>query len=343
MTAQEQGRIAGSELDPSGFVYTENGERVLSARDRLKVLRSQYASALARYNAEHPDAKRYKREIEGLEAQLGSSAEDFNETARRLTAARGELAAARKRYSEEHPDVLRLQREVSGLEESLSAAADKPAERGTREEGADNPAFIQLRAQRNASANERDSLQAQAQQVRTRISEIEQRQGSAPEVEREYNALLRDLQNEQAKYEEVRQKQMEAQLVQNLETERKGERFTLIEPPLQPSAPVSPNRKLLIVLGFIMAAGAAVALVFLLEQVDTRIRDRTHLLQLVGVPALAVVPYIDLAEDATKRARFRMKLMAAAVVAIAAVLLLTHLYVLPLDALGRGLMRRLGL
>ena len=36
--------------------------------------------------------------------------------------------------------------------------------------------------------------------------------------------------------------QLEAQLVQNLETERKGERFNLIEPPLQPTHRSSAKR-----------------------------------------------------------------------------------------------------
>ena len=280
--------------------------------------------------------KRYKREMEGLEAQLGgTTADEFNETARRLTAARGELAAAREHYGAEHPDVLRLQREVSGLEASMSAAASKAPKSGARDDGADNPAYIQLRAQRNASVNERVSLQAQAAQVRTRLNDVEQRQASAPGVEREYNALMRDLQNEQAKYAEVRQKQMEAQLVQNLETERKGERFTLIEPPLQPSGPVSPNRPLIITLGFLLASGVAAALMFLLEKVDTRIRDRAHLMQLVSVPALAIVPFIELAEDVAHRTGMRTKIIVVAAAATVILLLLAHFFVLPLDVLRR--------
>ena len=42
---------------------------------------------------------------------------------------------------------------------------------------------------------------------------------------------------------------MEAQLAQNLETNRKGERFTLIEPPLPPEEPVSPNRLAVLIIG----------------------------------------------------------------------------------------------
>jgi hypothetical protein len=41
---------------------------------------------------------------------------------------------------------------------------------------------------------------------------------------------MSDWTSAQKKHAEVQQKQMEAQLASNLETERKGERFVLIEP-----------------------------------------------------------------------------------------------------------------
>lgn len=331
------------QLDPTASVYTETGERVMSPRDRLKVLKAQYASALAVYNEDHPDVRRYKREIEGLEAQVGgSSPDDMNETARRLNEARGELAAAKQRYGDEHPDVQRLQREIRSLETALKNVPTTATSR-RRDEGADNPAYIQLQAQRSAAGNDRTALQAQAAEVRARLSKVEQLQAAAPGVEREYNALMRDLNNEQAKYAEVRQKQMEAQLVQNLETERKGERFTLIEPPLVPSVPISPNRNLLVALGFMLAVGGALALMFLMEQVDTRIRDRSHLLRLVGVPPLAIVPYVHVAEEVSHDRKVRWGAGGVVLLLIGGALALVHFFVMPLDVLAFGLLRRFGL
>ena len=48
-----------------------------------------------------------------------------------------------------------------------------------------------------------------------------------------------------------------AQIAQNLETNRKGERFTLIEPPLPPEEPVSPNRLAVLIIGLILSAAIA--------------------------------------------------------------------------------------
>lgn len=327
-----------AQIEPSNTMFAENGERVMSPRDRLKVARSHLASARALYGEEHPDVQRYQREVDGLEAQLGPGG-DANETARRLKEARGELASARQRLAPEHPDIQRLEREVHGLEDAI-AAAPPPSRAESADDDADNPAYIQIRAQKNAALGERASLQQQAALVRTRVDAIESRQAAAPGVEQEYSALQRDLLNERTKYAEVRQKQLEAQLVQNLETERKGERFTLIEPPLQPTRPVSPNRGLVLLMGLVLAGGAAFALLYLLEQLDTSIRDRAHLMQFVGIAPLAVVPLVELEEDAAARRRWTRRCLVAAVGATVALLVVVHYCVAPLDVVWLSLLRR---
>jgi uncharacterized protein involved in exopolysaccharide biosynthesis len=328
-----------AQIDPTGAAYTQSGERVLSSKDRLKVLRSQLASARALYGNDHPDVQRYQREVDGLVAQVGPAAsESQQETRRRLADARAQLAQARERLTDAHPDVLRLERETAGLEAELrnpAVKAEAPAE-----EEADNPAYIQIRAQKAATLAERTSLLQQAALVRRRVTEVEERQAAAPVVEQEYSLLLRDLANDRAKYAEVRQKQMEAQVVQNLETERKGERFTLIEPPIQPTRPVSPNREMIALLGIVMALALALALGYLLEQLDTTIRDRGHLARLVGVSPLAIVPLLTLDEDvAAKRRRVRWSL-AAGVGALVLALPAIHLFVRPLDLVWLTLLRR---
>ncbi len=343
-----------AQLSPSAAGYSDSGERVLAPADRLKMLQGQLAAAQARYSPDHPDVVRLKREIAGLQDQLGIAAAPAAGTpaagdiARHLDAAKAELAAARQKYAEDHPDVQRLQRQVASLQLALqqtprrAAPAVSEAVVAASDAGADNPAYIQIRAQRTAAMQERALLAAQIPQARARIAELERRQSSAPEVEKDYAALQRDLAGEQLKYNEVRQKLLEAQLAQNLETERKGERFTLIEPPLPPQQPVQPNRPAILLLGFVFALAAALAVMLLLETLDTRIRDRAHLLALLAVPPLAVIPAQELEEDHLARRRLQRNIAIASVAALAVVLLAVHLFVQPLDIVWLRLMRRLG-
>lgn len=328
-------------IDRSGTSVLSGGERVLTSRDRLKLLRANLASALGQYSASHPDVLRMKREIASLERELGISPDASNDIARQLEGARGELAQTRETYGDDHPDVKRLERRIASLQEALRNAPANTAPQ-VGEDSADNPAYIQIRAQKVAAENERAALREQQAQVNARILDIERRQAQAPEVEREYSALVRELQNEQAKFAEVRQKELDAQLVENLETERKGERFTLIEPPMQPQSPISPNRVAILVLGFVLGLGAAVGLMLLLETVDTRIRDRRHVAQILGVPPLAVIPMVEIAEDLAARLELRRKLLIAGAGAMTVAVLLIHFVWRPLDLVWLGLLRRFG-
>ena len=164
-----------------------------------------------------------------------------------------------------------------------------------------------------------------------------------PAIEAEYGAMVREVEAEQAKYAELRQKQMTAQLSQNLESEQKGERFTLIEPPMQPQKPIRPNRPAILAIGLMLALGGAVALVALLEALDNRVRGRREVMALLGVPPLAVIPWVappEVNDQARRKVRLRFAAGAAGGAVVA--LLLVHVLFKPLDVLWAVLLRRLG-
>lgn len=328
------------QISPTSEVITGTYQRLLSSGDRLKVLRSERTALVARYSPDHPDVRRLEREIASLEREVGG-VDASNDLARRLEHSRSELATVRDRYSPDHPDVRRLEREVESLEAQLRTAGDAPRPQ-PKVPTPDNPAYIQISAQRQAAAAERGTLMARRAELQSNIAGYEQAQLAMPAVERDYAAMLREAQSEQAKYNEVRQKQLAAELAQNLESEQKGERFTLIEPPLRPEAPVSPNRKAILALGFLLSIGAAVGLMALFEALDPRVRGRRELVALVGVPPLAIIPWVAPRLDEQAKRRRRLQFVAGMAGGAVAVVLAVHVLVKPLDVLWAVLLRRLG-
>jgi hypothetical protein len=135
---------------------------------------------------------------------------------------------------------------------------------------------------------------------------------------------------------------MEAQVAQNLEAGRKGERFSLIEPPLPPEEPVSPNRVAIWIVGVILSLALAVGMVALLETVDATVRNRKDLIKLLSEAPLALIPSIPTEADlrATKR-RWRYATGAACVALISAVLAV-HLLYRPMDVLWFQVLRKFG-
>jgi polysaccharide biosynthesis transport protein len=325
-----------AQLTPASQLYSETGERILSPADRLKVLKSDYARVAAIYAPDHPDILRMKREIAGLEREVGK-VDPGNDLARQLREAQGQLAQMREKYSPDHPDVQQLERLIASIETTLR---DTPPTAAAVRDQADNPAYIQVNSQREASLNERESLQRKRAALQAKINEIESRLSQSPEIEREYSAMVRDLDNAQLKYREVRQKQGEATLSKNLEAERKGERFTLIEPPLPAEEPVSPNRTAILLLGAVLAGTTGIGLIALLEALDTTVRGQQDLSALLPVAPLAILPWIETPAEHAARARFRRLSLTGAATGVVLAITLTHFLYRPLDVLWQVALRR---
>ncbi len=346
-----------AQLKPNSAVFSDSGERILSTADRLKMAKSQLASARAQYAPDHPDIARLERTVAGLEKEATASgvaaspaADATDDLRRNLDRAQSELAQARQRYAPEHPDRVRLEREVTEFQAQLAAAplptapapgSQAPATSPANPD-ADNPAYIQIQAQLNATLTDLKSLDEQTEKLRARAAEYQNDVSLAPQVEQQYRELTRDYDNTRLKYQEIRSKQSEAKTAQNMEADRKGERFTLIEPPLPPERPVSPNRPLILTGGVVLSAGLAIALLWLLETMDTSVRSRLDLLRLTGVPPLALVPYIG-TEGERLAGRRRMRLAFGSALAAACVaVVLTHFFYRPLDVLWFTLAHRVG-
>lgn len=280
-----------AQVSPTSSLYKDSTQRVLSSADQLRVLRTELAVAKAKYSADHPEVVRLQREVGGLEAAIGKTPA-YRDTLRDLEARRVELSKKLETVTADHPDAVRLQHEIDALEEQLKRADIGTPAMEAREEP-DNPAYIQLQASLTAAQADRAALLVQRAQLANRLAVYESRGQTAPGVERDYNKLVRDLDNARKRYAEVQQKQMEAQLSSNLESESKGERFTLIEPAVASERPVKPNRGLLVLLSIAIAIGATIGAVFLIEALDTRIHTHDDIVSLLQVAPLAIIPWID--------------------------------------------------
>ena len=342
-----------AQLKPNSTVYSETGERIVSSADRLKMARSQLDSARATYGPEHPDVIRLERQVAGLDTQIAASSKgqpgveastgEDNDLQRKLQSAEASLAAAVGRYGPEHPDRVRLQREVDSLQAQLAAlpaATAAPAKNTPKE--ADNPAYVQIQAQLSATENDLAALEGQVAKLRARSNEYQQNITLAPQVEQQYRELGRDYDNTRLKYQEIRSKQSEAKTAQNLESDRKGERFTLIDPPLPPEEPVSPNRRLIFALGIILSGAAAAGVLWLLETLDSSVRSRFDLLRLTGIAPLALVPHIETAAERSANRRRMRVAFGGVMVSLCVAVALTHFFYQPLDVMWFAFARRFG-
>lgn len=329
-----------AQINPTSQVFSDTGQRVMSAEDRLKALKSLLAGYKARYAPGHPDIVNAEREIAGLEKQVKSD-DGTSDIARQLDEAKAQLARASERYAPDHPDVVRLTRVVGELQKAVLTQPEGGVD-AQEKTHADNPVYIQVKGQLDALIVDRKSAEVKRDELRAKLEDYDRRLAQAPAVERDYRALARDLDSAQLKYQQIRAKQGEVQVSQNLETERKGERFTMIEPPMNPEKPISPNRILILALGFVLSLGGGVGAVLLKDSLDPSIRGVSDMRRLLSVPPLAAIPRIVTRAEQKRRRRVVRYSWQGGVVVVLGLAALVHFLIMPLDILWIGLLRRFG-
>jgi protein tyrosine kinase modulator len=317
-------------LDPYG------SDAVQSPAARLAQLRTEYISYASRYSPNHPDVISRKREIEALEKETGI-AETSTEKQARLDALRKQLVIAEKTYTAEHPDVKSLKRQIAALEDELRNPDATPAPKSAPVTP-DNPAYITLRTQLEATNSDINAYKGKLNKLNEKVDVYEQRLQETPQVEREYRGIVRDLQNSTQRYQEIKAKQMSAEIAQAMEKERKGEKFTLIDPPFLPEEPISPNRPAIIFLSLVLALGAGIGSAAAAESMDSVVRGTKGVISILNTAPLAVIPYLASDADIGRVKKRRWLMIAGVITGIIVVLLLINFLYSPLDVLWfRGL------
>jgi uncharacterized protein involved in exopolysaccharide biosynthesis len=329
-----EGELA--QLDPNSMATTATGNRVFDMKDRLKVLESEYPSLQASYSATHPDVIKVKREIDSLKKQIGSNI-DLNKMNAELINKKAELAMLSKQYSDKHPDVIKLQKQISTIQQSMVSAKDIEATNTSVHP--DNPAYITLKAQLESINAEFKSLEYTEAKLNKKKEDLLVSLRQAPLVEKEYTDLIQELDNTNLRYREVSSREMEAQISQQLEVERKGERFTLIDPPQAPLEPISPNRTAILFLGIVFALVSGFGCVFLVEMMGSTINNEKTIAAILGVQPLSSIPYLESEEESESFTKQGRIVFIGTLIAIALAVIGFHFVVMPLDVFWYKLLR----
>jgi succinoglycan biosynthesis transport protein ExoP len=330
-----EGQLGQIKPDVPGM--TETGERILNPADRLKMLRTEYLGLASRYSERHPDVLKARHELEALSRETGGSdnTAGLGEELQRL---RTERAALAKTYSENHPSLSELDRRIGRVEREIGRTqADRTLFKAAQA-NPENPAYITLRAQRDSTVQDLQALKSKQRELKARLDGYQNRLAQAPAVERQYLALVRDYENATLRYRELKAKEMEARVAEELEKKRKGERFSIVEPPALPEKPIKPNRPVIAFLSLTLSFVGGFGYVMLRENLDTTVRGSRAVALLAGSPPLTLIPWLATEEDLEARSRRRMLLMLTALGLFALMLVMIHTLWIPLDVLWfRGL------
>ena len=271
-----------------------SGDNSLSTE--LARLESELARLRATYRDTYPEVVAKRDEIASIKARMTPSTE-ITRLRSELTEADDALTAL-ERASPPDPEAIAVAE--ANVEAARNALSDRISDE-TRK-GSSDMAGVQIEGRIAVIENRIRMLTKQSEASMNEIADLEARVARTPEVERGITALTRDYENLFQEYQDILAKRGTAQLAENLEENQQAEKFSILEPALQPDKPSSPDRPKLIVMALFGAFGLGGTVALGLELLQARLRGRNHLSSIMDSQPIAVIPFIYSETD--KRGRF---------------------------------------
>lgn len=271
-----------------------DGQVLTTPATQLKALKAQYATLTAQYGPEHPDVVKLKHQIESLETSNGGSGGHSAETSTLKTEIADvttNLKAAKKNYGPKHPDVISLQRQLDDLKSKLASAQAENNLKGNLHQDADNPAYIGLVSQLQATEEQHKSLITQREKLNDQMLKYQHAVTQNPLLQQQMATLTRDYDNAQLRYRDLKIKKMAADMDVQMIEDHHGERLTIISPPDLPQH-THPRQILIVVAGFVFSVMAGIFAVILKQLTANSIFGSRQLASLVGVAPLVTIPYL---------------------------------------------------
>lgn len=234
-------------------------------------------------------------------------------------------------YKPIHPDVVEIKRQINFLE-----ASEIPSESGRRYTVSE----LGVEQQLSELNSKMDSLLREKRIVEEKISDMEERILRIPQVERKLTTLTRENKSKIKQYNLLVAKSMEAGVAESLEEGLKAERFSLLEPPIQPTTPFKPDRKKLLLLSTGFSFGLPVGLVLLLGFLNKNIIGTNALMSITNLPVLAEIPHVYSDDEVIKNRQKVITILAFAIILVLTCLSVIHFIYMPLgDIINKMLVR----
>jgi hypothetical protein len=222
---------------------------------------------LGRLNTQIADLqKRAAASVASGEAGDGAVSVDTADAAKQLAALKSQLAVKSAIFASSHPNILELKRAIKSLEDAGAGGA-KPAPKN----GApDNPEASNPLVTAGGNIVGIDALETRRESLKTQLTRATQKLAAA-------------------------------RLGENLERGRHSQRLVVLEQPVPPIAPVSPNRIKLFMGAFVFAFMAGAGLVVAREMSDQAIRSREDILSIIDNHLIVSIPYISTQREGRQR------------------------------------------
>lgn len=196
------------------------------------------------------------------------------------------------RYTDNYPEVVRLKFEIEALKQRMEDPEMAQRERGGTRMTSLNPLHQQLQSQLYEVESELSSLEARKRNLQQNIATREQQLQEIPEAQKALAILIQERDSYRTIYNDLLSRMTKSEVSTQMEVANKASTFRVIDPAILPQSPVSPDMLRMLLLAVAGGLGCGLGLIFLIENMDSRVRDVSIFAEL-GIDVLAVVPNIS--------------------------------------------------
>jgi succinoglycan biosynthesis transport protein ExoP len=180
------------------------------------------------------------------------------------------------KHGAKHPKLLELKEQMSTIEQQISA----------------NSSMLEEKLKADFDRSVRDEASLKSALGRAKEEAVQQNQATI-----QFSVLQQDLTTAKALYTDFLNKTSQA----NIQRAEQYNNVRLIEAAEAPSAPIGPKRGRILFLGFIISLMLGVGLSYIIENLNTSIRNVEDLTRCTQLPTLAVIPTLTGVMDGKKR------------------------------------------
>ena len=344
LRAAEEDRFA--DLHPRSAALAEQSKKIADFKTaNITALPDSSDSRRAQQEREEQRLLDLQREEAALKNQRATVVWVFERTGRaadvalspeeeELQSLQSQLLQSQAIYKEASPQIRVLRTRIAALETLVAEQRAARAVPGADGQAAEPLSELDLELapideQLKYIADERATIEKTLADLATALQ-------ATPQNERTLANLERELANLQTQYDNAVAALGQAQVTEKIEVLSKGQRFTLIEAPIEKNTPVSPPRLLIASAGIVGGLGAAAGFIVLWEMLNRSIRRPVELSSGLGIQPIATIPYMRTAGEQRRKRALILAVLALIAIGIPFALLAIHTRYMPLEELLGG-------
>lgn len=224
------------------------------------------------------------------EKQLGEGNPDTNpdQLQTKLAKLKMDLSRLQAEFKDSYPDIVLLKKQISETEMQIQK------ESASSESSVQTQDVLSQRAGSQLQTTNSDIRMLKERQKKTLalINDFEKRVEATPANEQKLLTLSRDYDMSQKNYQTLLGKKLDAKVSENLEKRQKGEQFRILDSANLPERPYKPDRRKIMLFGFLLSVGASVGVIFLVEQLNQSFKSPEDLSDVINLQVLAIIPNI---------------------------------------------------